>query len=232
MGGRLSFQQLASRLVRYLNELVRRGEATERGLARLTGYSQPHIHNVLKGARRMHPELADSVMERMAIPLLSLLTQEELSGVAPPAAGDALPVPLLSGRLGGGQPFPELDEAGPTRPLPAERIAGLVTPVLAVLDGEERSMWPAIWPHDAVLLDRSSPDRRAPSFDRVYALSWGGGSFIGRCRRVGDMLVVVMDNARETGGGINPIPLSGSDILDVVEGRVVWLGRDLDFTQG
>ncbi len=106
MGGPLSFQQLASRLVRYLNELVRRGEATERGLARLTGYSQPHVHNVLKGARGMNPELADSVMERMAIPLLSLLTQEELSGVAPPSPGDALPVPLLSGRLGGGQPFP------------------------------------------------------------------------------------------------------------------------------
>ena len=228
MGGSLSFQQLASRLVRYLNELVRRGEATERGLARLTGYSQPHIHNVLKGARGMNPELADSVMERMAIPLLSLLTQEELSGVAPPSSGDALPVPLLSGRMGGGQPFPRLEKDGPTQPLPAERVAGLANPVLAVLDGEERSMWPAIWPHDVVLLDRSPTERRSPSFDRVYAFSWGGGSFIGRCRRVGDMLVVVMDNARETTGGVNPIPLSGVDIVDIVAGRVVWLGRDLD----
>ena len=42
------------------------------------------------------------------------------------------------------------------------------------------------------------------------------------------MLVVVMDNARETTGGINPIPLSGVDIIDIVVGRVVWLGRDLD----
>ena len=230
MGGPLSFQQLASRLVRYLNELVRRGEATERGLARLTGYSQPHIHNVLKGARGMNPELADSIMERMAIPLLSLLTQEELSGVAPPGPGDALPVPMLSGRLGGGQPFPRLDEGGPTQPLPRERVAGLANRVLVVLDGEERSMWPAIWPHDVILMDRSPVERRTPSFDRVYAFSWEGGSFIGRCRRVGDMLVVVMDNARETTGGINPIPLSGLNIIDVVAGRVVWLGRDLDLT--
>ncbi len=102
--------------------------------------------------------------------------------------------------------------------------------MLGVLDGEERSMWPAIWPHDVILLDRSPAERRSPSFDRVYAFSLGGGSFIGRCRRVGDMLVVVMDNARETGGGINPISLTGIDIGDVVRGRIVWLGRDLDFS--
>ena len=107
----LGFRCLAARLARYLNELVRRGEISERGLARLTGYSQPHIHNVLKGARKMNVELADQIMELLGIPLLSLFTQQELSGLAPPRRTEALPIPLLEGPLGGGTRFPNWGEA-------------------------------------------------------------------------------------------------------------------------
>ena len=89
MNAPLGFRCLAARLTRYLNELVRRGEISERGLARLSGYSQPHIHNVLKGARKMNLELADQIMELLGIPLLSLFTQKELSGLAPPRRGEA-----------------------------------------------------------------------------------------------------------------------------------------------
>ena len=106
MNAPLGFRCLAARLARYLNELVRRGEISERGLARLTGYSQPHIHNVLKGARRMNAEVADQIMELLGIPLLSLFTQQELSGLAPPRGAEALPIPLLEGSLGGGQSVP------------------------------------------------------------------------------------------------------------------------------
>lgn len=227
MSGRPTFQLLASRLVRYLNELVRRGEITERRLARLTGYSQPHIHNVLKGARGLNPELADQIMERLAIPLLSLFTQDELSGLAPPTSTSALAVPVFPGRLGGGNPFPVLSSDAEQQLLPSSKVAQLVSPVLAFLDANERSMWPAIWPNDLLLLDRSPGERRKPSFDHVYAVAWQGQSFIGRCRRVGQALVVVMDNAREVGGGVNPIPLAGLDVLEIVKGRIVWLGREL-----
>jgi plasmid maintenance system antidote protein VapI len=58
--------------------LVRSGEATERGLARLTGVSQPHMHNVLKGKRLLSLEMADQVVGQLHLDLLDFIEPEEL----------------------------------------------------------------------------------------------------------------------------------------------------------
>ncbi len=228
MADRLGFRHLASRLTRYLNELVRRGEVSERGLAHLTGYSQPHIHNVLKEARGMNTELADQLMAGLGLSLLSLFTQDELSGLAPTAAPESLPVPLLAGRLGGEKPFPRLTARPPVRQLPGAAVRQSTSPVLAVLDSAERSMWPALWPNDLVLIDRAPARRRAPRFEQIYVISWRGRGWIGRCRRVGRVLVVVVDNLREVSRTLPQIPLSGRNILNIVKGTIVWLGRDVE----
>lgn len=49
---------------------VRNGEATERGMALRAGVSQPYLHNVLKGARQMSPDLADRLLREfnMGVP--------------------------------------------------------------------------------------------------------------------------------------------------------------------
>ena len=44
-------------------------------LARITGISQPHIHNVLKGKRLLSPEKADEVLRQLQIDLLDLPLQ-------------------------------------------------------------------------------------------------------------------------------------------------------------
>ncbi len=62
----------------------------------------------------------------------------------------------------------------------------------------------------------------------MYALLWRGQGLVGRCRVVGRALVVVVDNAREAVDIRSPIPLEGHDVLDIVKGKIVWLGRDLD----
>ena len=46
----------------HLRTRIQNGELTERSLARLTGISQPHIHNVLKGAKILSPELGASMV--------------------------------------------------------------------------------------------------------------------------------------------------------------------------
>ena len=228
MNAPLGFRSLAARLTRYLNELVRRGEISERGLARLSGYSQPHIHNVLKGARKMNLELADQIMELLGIPLLSLFTQEELSGLAPPRRGEALPIPLLDGPLGGGNPFPQPGRGAARLYFSTSLLNRLISPVVLALDQNERSMWPALWPNDLVLLDRSPIERRRPDFEHVYALSWAGEGWVGRCRVVGGALVVVVDNARQAHSLHGPVPLERKEVLDIVRGKIVWVGRDLD----
>jgi hypothetical protein len=218
---------LAARLVRHLQEMVRRGETSERSLARLTLYSQPHIHNILHGKRRMTLELADQLMSLLGIPVLALLTQEELGGRSPARAGGTLPVPVLEACLEGGKPFPSRVNSRQPRPFPVSDLAGIVSPALARLGTSEDSMLPTLWPGDLVLLDRSPLERRCPSNEGIYAISWKNKGWIARCRRAGRALAVVVDNARAAASPPETISLANREILDVVRGRIVRAGRQL-----
>lgn len=72
------FRQLHSRLVVTLRELIRSGELTERGTARLTGLSQPHIHNVLKEKRYLSMDAADSILLAVHLDTVDLFRASEL----------------------------------------------------------------------------------------------------------------------------------------------------------
>ena len=74
----MTFDDLRTRLVNNLRLRVRSGEVTERSLARLTGISQPHLHHVLKGKRRLSLETADLILRRLDIDVGDLLSPEEL----------------------------------------------------------------------------------------------------------------------------------------------------------
>jgi hypothetical protein len=227
MATSLNLRELTERLLLHLRERIRRGEITERGLARLTGYSQPHIHNVLKGSRGLQIELADQMMAMLDIPLPSLFTQDELGGHAPPKPNEGLPVAILEGRLGGGAPFPHM--ASPQRRFfPVSQLAGLISPVLARIHSNEPAMRPTICPEDLVLMDRSPIERRRPRLESVYALCWKKKGYIGRCRVVGRALVVTVDNARESPEPPRPTAISDQSILDVVQGKIIWLGRNTE----
>lgn len=69
----MGFQDLGLQLLARVRELVRNGSITERRLARLSGISQPHIHNVLKGARTLSAESADRLMQCLQIELKDLI---------------------------------------------------------------------------------------------------------------------------------------------------------------
>ena len=74
----MNFRDLQDRLAANLRERVRGGELTERGLARLTRVSQPHIHNVLKGKELFSPDMADQVMFHLRMDVLDLVDRVEL----------------------------------------------------------------------------------------------------------------------------------------------------------
>jgi hypothetical protein len=75
----LDFAELQRRLVAYLSEKVRNGEMTERGLARITGVSQPHMHHVLCGKRGFSMEMADRVMKALRKDLLDFLEDTDIA---------------------------------------------------------------------------------------------------------------------------------------------------------
>ena len=74
----MNFCEQQRRLIAHLRALVRSGDATERGLARLTGVSQPHMHNVLKGKRLLSLEMADQVLAQLHLDLLDFIEPGEL----------------------------------------------------------------------------------------------------------------------------------------------------------
>ncbi len=76
--GKVTFQVLQTRLIAFINTRIRNGDFTERGLARILGISQPQIHNVLKGARKLRPELADRLIRKFEMSILDLLEAGEI----------------------------------------------------------------------------------------------------------------------------------------------------------
>src|SRR5215510_7867775 len=69
----LRFRDLEERLRQKAALKVRQGETSERQLALRSGYTQPHIHNVLKGARGFRAGLADALLETLDLSLQDLL---------------------------------------------------------------------------------------------------------------------------------------------------------------
>ena len=74
----MTFCDLHERLIENLRQRVRSGEMTERGLARTTGVSQPHIHHVLRGKRLLSAVTADQILRQLNMDLLDLIEWEEL----------------------------------------------------------------------------------------------------------------------------------------------------------
>jgi transcriptional regulator with XRE-family HTH domain len=69
----MNFLDLQENLIRHIRERVHSGELTERGLARMTGISQPHIHNVLKGKRVLSIDAADLILASLHLDVRDLV---------------------------------------------------------------------------------------------------------------------------------------------------------------
>jgi transcriptional regulator with XRE-family HTH domain len=72
----MDFETLQRRLLASVKGRVQNGELTERGLARMIGISQPHMHHILKGARSLSVETADRILRRLGLSVLDLLEAE------------------------------------------------------------------------------------------------------------------------------------------------------------
>lgn len=73
------FGVLQTRLIRFVINRISNGDFSERGLARMLRVSQPQIHNVLKGVRKLTPELADRILLCFGMSALDLMDSSELN---------------------------------------------------------------------------------------------------------------------------------------------------------
>ncbi|MBI2680802.1 MAG: hypothetical protein HYX25_07335 [Candidatus Solibacter usitatus] len=224
------FSILQIRLVTILQERVRCGEVTERGLARQTGISQPHIHHVLKGAKALSPRSADRILRHLGITIFDLFESHELDRpVLPSAAGSTIfrGVPVLDGLLGPGHPFPSHVVRGEMYPIDEAEIVGLESPVVGSLaaDPQMKGLFDA---GSRVLLDRSGARRAHLVTGGIYALNWRGQGLLRYVKREGWKLKLIPAGGAEDSASWDSISLSDKNILDVVQAEAIWIGRRLE----
>lgn len=92
-GTDMHFCSLLEALLDSLRVRIRNGHLTERGLARRTGLSQSHIHNVLSGARFLTPQTADAILKALGLSVWDVMAEEPPARKPPPPRSGTRPAP-------------------------------------------------------------------------------------------------------------------------------------------
>ncbi len=216
----MNFTGLHHRLLERARSAVLHGDLTESGLAAAMDYSQPQVHNVLKGERGLTLEFADRVLRAFDIQVEDLIEPRQRD----PRFRE---VRILKGSIAAGQPFPLEKNGAGSRVFTAEFLARYKDPLLVKVGKSETSMLPTIQPSDLLLLDQSEERRRHPTMTRIYAVSLEEGGTVKRCEVVGKELVVMPENMQQHGFSPRTVSLADHDILEIIRGEVVWIGREL-----
>ena len=224
----LTFVSLRQRLLDHLRRRIRNGELTERGLARLTGISQPHVHNVLKGIRALSPELADVVLTSLHLSALDLIPRDEITDYLTQSSAHRQsrlhPVPVLSGLLGLHQPIPRKGPQREGHTVPFHLPESATDPLIASLAADPE-MEPLFAGRDLVLLDQSEVARSLVQSEGYYVVRTADGPCIRALHLAGDTLFLITEKNRTDSNSWPQFTLAGVNILDVVLARVIWLNR-------
>jgi len=226
----MHFRELHRRLIGALQSRLRNGELTERRLARLTGISQPHIHNVLKGKRILSQHFADIILRKTNLSLLDLLQPEGAAGRSCANCGDnsrLVAVPVLEGWLGPGLPLAVPVSAVDHHPFPGAYLASVERPLVARLTADP-GMAAVFGEADLALLDRSAAGRTHLRRGALYLVNRRGEGLIRYITLERDDLLVLRGSAEGTAARPEALPLGRSHLLDVVRARVAWILRSFD----
>lgn len=219
------FRELQGKLVELAREKVRAGLVTERGLAKLCGISQPHMHNVFKGIRSLSPNSADRLMHALGIQVADLLWGVS-AGTSSGADSGVVAVPLVRNRIGPGTAG-ALDVFRGNIPMPGALLKNLVEPVTANL-APDLVMPAALASNDLVLLDQNPLVRAAPTGSGVWIVAEAAGLRARYLRLAGTRLLVGNEVTRSDPQQWLSIPLQGRNILEIVRAHIVWIGREME----
>jgi hypothetical protein len=219
------FHDLHRKLVDLAREKVRTGQVTERGLARMCGMSQPHMHNVLKGIRSLSTSSADRLMTGLGIHVADLLWGVSASISSREIAG-IVAVPLVRNRIGPGTTGVLTVFRG-NIPMPGSLMKNLIEPVAAHL-APDLVMPAALAANDLVLLDQSPLVRAAPAGKGVWIVAEDSGLRARYLRLAGTRLLVGNEVTRGDPQQWLSIPLQRRNILEIVRAHIVWIGREME----
>jgi len=217
----MNLAELQQALIAVAQTRIRSGHLSVRGLARLSGVSQPHLHHALKNLRTLSTESADRLMRA-----LNLSTEDLIWEASGGAAGGLKPVPVSRTRLGPAFDT-ALDATKGTMPFPVGLVERLVNPIAARL-APDLAMPKALRAGDMVLLDQSPLVRSHPSGTGIWVVSLYGSMVVRYVRKGGDSrLYVVTEQNLGDPSLWRSVPGPKQSILEVVRARVVWFGREV-----
>lgn len=224
----LTFAALRVRLLAHLRTRIRNGELTERSFARVSGISQPHIHNVLKGAKQLSPELADVILASLRISPLDLLSRDEITqhlhNTSPHRESRLHAVPVLNGLLGLHQPIPRKGPHREVHTVPFHLTESATDPLVASLAADPE-MAPLFAHRDMVLLDQSETARTLVQSAGYYVVRTPDGPCIRALQYDAGRLFLITERNKDRPEAWTEVSLSLQTILDVVIARVIWLNR-------
>lgn len=221
------FQTLQDSLLQRVKQQVRNGELTERGLARLAGISQPHLHNVLKGVRVLTPGTADRLLQQLRLSVLDLMEYHwlvrHLASRQPEDFGNR-EIPVLAGRLGPGLPWPVEVSLFERYPVSCQRLERVTAPIMVRL-GVDSRMNEVLTAGDLMLLDQAEEIRSRPDARALYAIQLGGEGVVRWVRSSGRYLYLVAADAFNHPWAWERIPLGPEGALKYVRARAIPVTR-------
>jgi transcriptional regulator with XRE-family HTH domain len=223
----MKFVEVQTRLLSRIRNLIHNGELTERGFARISGISQPHIHKVLKGARTLSTERFDLLLTSLHWSLLDLFQEAELrnhlaSSVRPKAAHTELP--LEQKALGPGARWsPASGRLEEHFPVPCSLLRR-GSPVVAVRLSHDPSMWQTLGNCNVAALELAHPwPLQAGS---LYAVDRGADTVLRRVRRGAACLYLISDEDADQPRQWEVVSALDSVGRPAIHGRVVWLSEE------
>ena len=204
--------------------------ATQRQIAEALNIEQAHVSRFLNGRGNFRLATLNQLFRYLGIDLEDLVPVEEMMKRVPRldyADSDYADIPLLKGKLGPGHAFPPEGRIEGYRAFLRSFISGFHRPLLIAVGAKEEAMIPSIQPLDLVLLDTNPAKRKAPRLNRIYAVSLEEGTGLRHCTLAGNSLVLMAENSRGREGKASEITLEEKDILSIVRGDIVWVGREL-----
>jgi hypothetical protein len=213
--------ELHRRLIETAQRRVRGGYISERGLARLCGMSQPHMHNVLKQIRSLSTDSADRLMQALQISVADLLWSVGAESEVPMGA-----VPVVKSRIGPGTEV-NLGIFRGIMPLSGHLLHWLFDPLVARLT-PDLVLPRQLAGNDMVLLDQNPVIRKRPGGSGVWVVAEEGGLRARYLRMGGTLLYIANEMTLADPQKWLPIPPGEQNILEIVRAKIVWLGREME----
>ena len=217
----LYITELCQRLIELARQTVHSGAVSERALAKRSGISQPHLHNVIKGIRALSPDAADRLMRALNVTVPQVLWSGSTGDSSATTA-----VPVLRNRIGPGTEASFTAFRG-YMPFPTGLLASLKDPLVAYL-GADLALPADFRPGDLTLLDQNPALRVTPAVSSRWIVAENAGLRVRYVRRTRGGLEVGRDPGLSEARDWHTISLQGRDILEIVRARIVWIGREME----